>query len=184
LAVQKTPGQIFPAAQVPGIRSLWFFYVLKYSEGNQEDVYMKVEGPGQAQGTSKSKKSGKADRAGNIFGSMISSGPQETGATKTTQSIAMVDSLLAVQGAEDPTARAARRRMRQRSETVLNELEKIRMAMLGGNLTIGHMIDIADVVASHREKVNDPALSALMDEIDLRAQVELAKIRVALDAQK
>jgi hypothetical protein len=93
----------------------------------------------------------------------------------------MVDALLAVQGAEDPAAGAARKRARVRAETVLDELDKVRMAMLGGKLTVGHMIDIADVVASHRDKINDPALTALMDEIDLRAQVELAKMRVSLD---
>lgn len=145
---------------------------------------MKIDGPGQAQGAGKSKKTSKADRAGNIFESLISSGPQEAAPAKATQSIAMVDALLALQGAEDPTARAAKKRMRERANTVLNELDKIRMGMLSGKLTVGHMVDIADVVASHREKVMDPALSALMDEIDLRAQVELAKMRVALEDRK
>jgi hypothetical protein len=56
--------------------------------------------------------------------------------------------------------------------------------MLGGNLTVGHMIDIADIVASHREKITDPALTSLMDEIDLRAQVELAKMRISMDRNK
>ena len=72
--------------------------------------------------------------------------------------------------------------MRKRSNDLLDELDKIRMGMLNGTLTVGHMVDIADVVASHREKISDPTLTAIMDEIDLRAQVELAKMRVALDA--
>jgi hypothetical protein len=143
---------------------------------------MKIEGPGQSQGTQKSKKSGGADRKGNIFSSLIDSGPDEAAAPKASQSIAMVDALLALQGAEDPTARAARRRVRERADTILTELDKIRMAMLTGNLTIGHMVDMADVVASHRDRISDPALTAIMDEIDLRAQVELAKMRVALDS--
>jgi hypothetical protein len=142
---------------------------------------MKVEGPGQSQAASKAKKSDKASRAGNIFEGYMASEPQETAAAKTTQSIALVDSLLAVQSAEDPAARAARKRVRQRADNVLKELDKIRLAMLGGTLTVGHMVDIADVVASHREKINDPALTALLDEIDLRAQVELAKMRMAMD---
>ena len=96
----------------------------------------------------------------------------------------MVDSLLAAQSVEDPTARAAKKRMRSRSMNVLDELEKLRMGMLSGSMTVGHMIDIADVVASHREKITDPSLTAIMDEIDLRAQVELAKMRVAMDRQK
>ena len=105
---------------------------------------------------------------------------QESAATTTTQSIAQVDALLAVQGTEDPTEREAKQRARQRANTILDELDKIRIAMLNGTLTVGHMVDIADVVASHRENVQDSAMTAIMDEIDVRAQVELAKMRFAL----
>lgn len=141
---------------------------------------MKIQGPGRAQSTSKNNKSDKAKKADGSFKDMVAGSAKETAQAAATQSIARVDALLAVQGAEDPTARAARRRMVQRGEAVLDELDKLRGAMLGGTLTIGHMIDIADVVASHREKIDDPALTAIMDEIDLRAQVELAKMRKSL----
>lgn len=143
---------------------------------------MKVEGPNRTQGSSGVKKGDKAKAGDEAFGDFMASGPAQTRATATTQSIAMVDSLLAAQSVEDPTAKASRKRMRERSMGVLDELEKIRLGMLSGTLTVGHMIDIADVVASHREKISDPRLTSIMDEIDLRAQVELAKMRVALDA--
>jgi len=71
--------------------------------------------------------------------------------------------------------------MRHRADTLLNELDRIRMGLLSGSLTVGHVIDIADVVASHREKIMDPQLTAILDEIDLRAQIELAKMRLSLD---
>ncbi len=143
---------------------------------------MKVNGPGAAQGPSKSDKKKKPDQSGGSFGDMVSSGAAKPQGAPASRSIAHVDALLAVQSVEDPTARASKKRMRQRAGDILSELDKLKMAMLNGNMTIGHMIDIADVVASHREKINDPALTGLMDEIDLRAQVELAKIQVALDA--
>ncbi|MCC7305728.1 MAG: flagellar assembly protein FliX [Alphaproteobacteria bacterium] len=144
---------------------------------------MKIEGTGKTQGAAKAKKSGGSSAAdAAAFGEMMASNMKETAAAATTQSIAMVDSLLAVQAAEDPAARAAKKRVRQRAEGVLKELDKIKVAMLSGNLTVGHMVDIADVVASHREKISDPGLTALLDEIDLRAQVELAKMRGALGA--
>lgn len=111
----------------------------------------------------------------------MASGKPEAAATQATRSIAQVDALLAIQGAQDPAQGASKKRMRQRAESVLEELDKLRSAMLTGTLTVGHMIDIADVVASHREKITDPALTSIMDEIDLRAQVELAKMRVVLD---
>jgi len=111
-------------------------------------------------------------------------GTQENAGASATQSIAQMDALLAVQAAEDPTERAAKKRARERSDKVLSVLDDVRMAMLGGNLTVGHMVDMADVVASHREKIADPALTAIMDEIDLRAQVELAKMRVSMERKK
>lgn len=145
---------------------------------------MKIQGPGSTQGPSKVKSKNKDSGSGGGFTTSSTSGTAESGATQTTQSIAYVDALLAVQGADDPTARAAKQRMRKRSNDLLEGLDDIRNAMLTGRLTVGHMIDIADVVASHREKIEDPQLTGIMDEIDLRAQVELAKMRVSLDAHK
>lgn len=143
---------------------------------------MKVRGPRGPQGpgkTSKKSTSSSADAA--AFGSMISSGPEEAGVTSSAHSIAHLDVLLAVQGAEDPLQGKIKQRMRKRADSILDLLDEVRGKMLGGNLTIGDMIDVADVVASHREKIEDPALTDVMDEVDLRAQVELAKMRVVLD---
>lgn len=143
---------------------------------------MKIEGPNRTSKTSGTGKSGKAGEADGSFEDFVAMGATKTSAATPTKSIAMVDALLAVQGAEDPTARAARRRMTQRADNLLDGLDKIRTGLLTGTLTLGHCIDVADVVASHREKITDPALSALLDEIDLRAQVEIAKMRKALEA--
>lgn len=147
---------------------------------------MKVTGPGKSgkvSKTSKTTKTSKSDGAG--FGDFMNAGVEsakEGAAASSTQSIAKVDALLAVQAAEDSTQRQKKTKLQKHAEDLLEELEKIRMAMLNGSLTIGHMIDIADVVAEHREKVDDPHLTSIMDEIDLRAQVEIAKMRVAVDA--
>lgn len=145
---------------------------------------MKIQGPGPTKGPSKTTKKDKPQKSDSTFDEMVSGGAKESAPAKATQSIAHVDALLAVQGAEDPTQGAARKRMRGRAGSILDELDKIRNAMLGGTLTVGHMIDIADVVASHREKITDPKLTDIMDEIDLRAQVELAKMRVVLDKKE
>lgn len=146
---------------------------------------MKIQGPGRTQAPSKTGKKGKTSDGGSEnFSDLVATDKQEGVSGAQTQSIAQVDALLAVQGAEDPTEGAARKRMRERASDILDGLENLRMAMLNGDLTVGHMVDIADVVASHREQVTDPALTSIMDEIDLRAQVELAKMRVALDKQE
>lgn len=143
---------------------------------------MKVEGPKKSQSSAQSRKSSAASGSDGVdFSQYIKSG-QETASVSTAKAITNVDALLAVQAAEDPTERAARRRMQDRSDKIIDGLEKIRIEMLKGTLTVGHMIDIADIVASHREKIQDPKLTDIMDEIDLRAQVELAKMRVAMNS--
>ena len=144
---------------------------------------MKIEGPSKTQKTSKSDKTGKAGKADGTFGAMVTGAAQETSAAAATQSIAKVDALLAVQGAESATERSAKRRMRERGDQILRKLDNLRLGILTGNLTIGQVVDIADVVASHREKINDPKLTALLDEIDLRAQIEIAKMRKAMEAK-
>jgi cysteine sulfinate desulfinase/cysteine desulfurase-like protein len=142
---------------------------------------MKVEGTGKSQQAGKSKSKGKVSSGDSSFGDLVTGGVQESKESSATQSIAQIDSLLAVQAAENPTEKATRKRMRERAEDILKGLEDIRIALLTGNLTVGHVINIADVVAVHREKIIDPELTAILDEIDLRAQIEIAKIKMAMD---
>lgn len=139
---------------------------------------MKIEGPSKTQGAGSSKKTEKAGDSS--FEDFIASAPKGTKSAAPTHSIARVDALLSVQAAESPTERAARKRMQARADDILKELDKLRHSILTGSLTIGQVVDIADVVASHREKINDPRLTAILDEIDLRAQIEMAKIQMAM----
>lgn len=143
---------------------------------------MKIEGPSKTSGAGGAKKSGKVDSDGS-FDDFMAAAPKGVQSAAPTHSIARVDALLSVQGAESPTERAARRRMVDRSEDILKELDQLRMSLLTGTMTLGQVIDIADVVASHREKVSDPRLTSILDEIDLRAQIEIAKAKKALDAK-
>ncbi len=141
---------------------------------------MKIEGPSKTQNASKSGKAKKSGKSDATFGNMVADASQGAGSTAATQSIAKVDALLAVQGAESATERSAKRRMRERGEKVLRQLDHLRLAILTGNLTLGQVLDVADVVASHRETITDAGMTAVLDEIDLRAQIEIAKMRKAM----
>ena len=143
---------------------------------------MKVEGPSKTSGAGGTKKAGSVSSADGSFEDFIAQAPKGPAAAAPTRSIARVDALLSVQAAESPTERAARRKMRERGESVLKELDRLRHAILTGTMTLGQVIDIADVVASHRERITDPGLTAILDEIDMRAQIELAKARKAIDS--
>ena len=141
---------------------------------------MKVEGPNRTQQSSPTQRKSRVSGGDGSFGDMLSDPAGATGGAGATHSIAHIDALLAAQEAESPAERAARKRMHSRASTILDELDRMRMALLTGRLTVGHVIDIADVVAQHREKIMDPRLTAILDEIDLRAQIELAKMRMAM----
>ena len=142
---------------------------------------MKIEGPQRSQQSGPLKKKDKVAGGDGSFGDLLTEGTDTARGTAAAHSIATIDTLLAAQGAEDPAERAAHRRMRERAGKLLQELDNIRVALLTGRLTVGHVIDIADVVAAHRERVMDPQLTAILDEVDLRAQIEIAKMRKALD---
>lgn len=151
---------------------------------------MKVKGPTSGKETSATSKTAKKSAGGSsvqggAFDSMLatSNAGETSGMDQASAagSIAQIDVLLMAQEAEDPTQGKARQRMKQRSHKILDALDGIRLKMLGGRLTVGDMINMADVVAAHRERIDDPVLTDLMDEVDLRAQVELAKLRVVLD---
>jgi len=142
---------------------------------------MKIEGPSKTQKSSKAGKTAKTGKTDGTFGAMVADATPSTNQTAATQSIAKVDALLAVQGVENATERGARRRMHVRGEKVLRQLDHLRLAILTGNLTLGQVIDVADVVASHRETIDDPEMTAVFDEIDLRAQIEIAKMKKGLD---
>ena len=142
---------------------------------------MKIQSSDPTRKSEKSKKSGKTQSAGGGFGVLLDS--QEINnmpASSQALNVARVDALLAIQAAEDPTERAARGRMTARADRLLDELNALRMGLLSGNLTVGHVIDLADVVATHRENIKDPTLQLILDEIDLRAQIEIAKMRISL----
>lgn len=142
---------------------------------------MKIDKTGGTSGPSKSKKKDKSSGAGDAsFKDMIAGGATSASSTAQSQAIGSVDALLAVQAADNPTEREARKRMQQRAHTILDQLEDIRMKLLTGQLTVGAVIDIASVVSAHRQRIQDPELTALLDEIDLRAQVEIAKMQMSM----
>ena len=111
---------------------------------------------------------------------MVNSASASTiGGTGLSVGISSLDVMLATQSVDNSLEGKAKKQAQKRASSILDRLDQLRLAIMSGNVTIGHMISIADVVASHRENITDPELTAILDEIDLRAQVELAKLKIA-----
>ncbi len=161
------------------------FVLLLLSSKMRYNGIMKIQGPDKTQKTSAYKKASKAGGTsggnGNFGVLLNSSDTEEAASSVSAHSITKVEALLIAQTSDDPAEQASKERMMVRADRLLNELDQIRLSLLTGTITVGNMIDLADVVASHRENIQDPELSAILEEIDLRSQIEIAKMRVSLN---
>ncbi len=122
------------------------------------------------------KKSG-AGSAGAVFAPAFSSADtQSTGAASGVSSLTSIDALLAVQGADAPDdPLMGRRRAIDNASETLDVLDDIKLGLLAGEVPISKLTELLSHVANERSEIEDPELTHVLDHIDLRAQVELAK---------
>ena len=79
---------------------------------------------------------------------------------------------------EVPTATDERSRGIKRGHDLLDRLDDIRYGLLTGSIPRERLLALRDAVATRRLVASDPRLGAILDEIDLRASVELAKLGI------
>ncbi len=61
---------------------------------------------------------------------------------------------------------------------MLDLLDEVRVGLLSGIIPRGRLQSLLDALKGRRESIEDPRLAQLIDEIELRASVELAKLSV------
>jgi hypothetical protein len=83
-------------------------------------------------------------------------------------------------GAQEVDEREARRqKATKRGRLALDTLEKLRDALLIGALPVATIRQLEQFVVQERGEATDPALMAILDEIEVRAAVELAKLEMS-----
>ena len=63
-----------------------------------------------------------------------------------------------------------------RAGRILDVLDEVKLALLDGGLSADHLERLRRAVREQRDGVDDPELSGLLDEIETRAAVEMAKL--------
>ncbi len=110
-------------------------------------------------------------------GGVFKSSPTETTApaapSGATHAATGIDAILALQGVED--SRFAKKRAVRHAQSMLETLEEMKTDLLAGSIGEGRLNRLMALVTRARQQA-DPELDALIDDIDLRAQVELAKL--------
>jgi hypothetical protein len=85
-----------------------------------------------------------------------------------------VEALLALQDVGTPTER--KRRAVGRAGRILDVLDEIKVAMLDGDLSGPDLDRLRRAVREERAGTDDPKLEQVLEEIELRAAVEVAKL--------
>ncbi len=105
------------------------------------------------------------------------SAPAHTSAPAAAASLAGLDAMLLLQ-TEAETPRERRRRAARRGHELLDGLDRLKAAILGGRVGTGELRAVASRLAERAGSSGDPRLDGLMAEIELRTAVELAKLEM------
>lgn len=140
---------------------------------------MKVTGPGSVSSTAGARPA-RAAGGGEGFRVALPEAPAAAGQTASvsaSRSVMGVEALVALQDVGGPLER--KRRAVGRASRILDALDDIKTGLLGGELSLSDLDRLRRSVRDERAATEDPQLEAVLDEIELRAAVEMAKLEQA-----
>ncbi|HKA81202.1 MAG TPA: flagellar assembly protein FliX [Xanthobacteraceae bacterium] len=97
-----------------------------------------------------------------------------TGAAAALRTVGGIDALIALQGLEDPTER--RRQALKRGRLALDVLEELKLGLLGGTLSQSTLSKLRAAAGGLKGGSGDAGLDSVLGEIELRVEVEIAKM--------
>jgi hypothetical protein len=100
--------------------------------------------------------------------------PKSATAPAALRTVGGIDALIALQGQDDPMAR--RRRAVHRGRTALDSLDQLKLEVLAGTLGSSTLMRLKSVTADLRDGSGDANLDTVLAEIELRLEVEIAKM--------
>lgn len=102
-------------------------------------------------------------------------GTQAASSAAATRMAGGIDALLALQGVDDATER--KRRSVVRGRHALDVLEELKLAVLAGTLDAAALNRLKEAAVGLSEPSGDQNLDGVLAEIELRVEVELAKMQ-------
>lgn len=143
---------------------------------------MKVYGPTGSQSAGPVRGAGAAASGGTFSVASAEEASEGAEAQRMAglEGVMTVSALLALQGVEDPMQR--KKRAVGRASRILDMLDALKVAILDGEASPQTLDNLARAVREERTSTDDPRLEAVLNEIETRAAVELAKLGAALAA--
>jgi hypothetical protein len=134
---------------------------------------MEIKGPGRVQSGGIRRKSAASGGGGFTVSDTAES---HGGIVAGPGPIAALDSILMLQGMDDSTDGHAKGQAH--GEQLLNLLDAVRDGLLAGGIPRSTLNKLAVAVTRRHDVFADPKLQDVLDQIELRAHVELAKLEV------
>ena len=100
--------------------------------------------------------------------------PVQVAQAASLSGVASLDALLALQDVGGPTER--KRRAVRRAGRILDVLDEVKLGLLSGEVSANDLHRLQIAVRDQRENTEDPGLEGVLNEIETRAAVELAKL--------
>ena len=100
--------------------------------------------------------------------------PRAAGAAVALRTVGGIDALIALQGLEDPTER--RKRAVRRGRHALDALDELKIALLGSTLSPATVSKLKSAAGVLQAGSGDERLDGVLGEIELRVEVEIAKM--------
>jgi len=135
----------------------------------------KVGGPKEVSGGRKKEKSSAIDSG---FADRLreTQGADETASTVESGGIGAAGSVFALQEVPNATDERSRAVLKDYGSDVLDRLDELRVGILNGVFSKDRLTDLAQNMRKKRQDSEDPRLNELIKEIELRAEVEIAKL--------
>jgi hypothetical protein len=132
---------------------------------------MRIDGPGRSAAASTARPR-RAEGSG--FALDTGQGARASAAPGGVAATAGLDALIALQMVGDPLT--GRRRGVARGRQMLAALDDLKLDLLAGRVPAGGLARLLATVEGRERDSADERLEAILDEIELRARVELAKL--------
>ena len=100
----------------------------------------------------------------------------ETDVSSRNATVTGINSILTVQEIIDQPEREERRQLVEWGDDILNSLDDIRHCLLIGAIPKERLETLAQRLKVRKASVSDPRLIDIINEIELRAEIELAKL--------
>lgn len=133
---------------------------------------MRIDGTSARSGINRRAGSKGSNSSGAVFRPATASASKPAAPQVPISNASGIDAILALQGVDNSKQR--RKQSMRHGHSMLDTLEEIKADLLIGNVSEGRLHRLMALVSRARQQA-DPDLEALIDDIDLRAQVELAK---------